>query len=269
MNSTSLILIAAEAAVKAGEEILKIYQTDFDVEHKADASPLTLADKAAHETIKNSLSGVGIPMLSEEGNAIEYDERKNWKELWIIDPLDGTKEFVKRNGEFTVNIALIRNNYPVLGVIYVPVTSQLFFAAEDLGSFLMKSDTSSELLNSIKNNSLFEKAIKLPDLRYQADYCRIVASRSHMSPETEEFIAEQEKRHKKVELVSMGSSLKICLVAEGKAELYPRFAPTMEWDTAAGQAIAEAAGKQFIDYTTGERMRYNRENLLNNWFLVS
>ena len=269
MTTIELLKLASQAAVNAGLEIMKVYASEIVVENKADNSPLTLADQAAHHKIKEFLNASGIPLLSEEGKEYDFEERKKWNTLWIVDPLDGTKEFIKRNGEFTVNIALIQNNYPVLGVIYVPVTEQLYFGSAEHGAFLIKGISSSDLLNKIESNTYLDHAISLPDVENKSSVFRLVASRSHMSPETENFIREQEQKHGKVELVSMGSSLKICLVAEGKAEMYPRFAPTMEWDTAAGQAIAEAAGKNFIDYQTGVRMKYNRENLRNNWFLVS
>jgi 3'(2'), 5'-bisphosphate nucleotidase len=260
-----LLMTAIQAAHNAGKSIMNVYETDFSVEHKKDESPLTLADSKAHDEIISKLKSTGIPVLSEEGKEIPFEERKAWKRLWIVDPLDGTKEFVKRNGEFTVNIALIENNYPKLGVIYVPVTGHLYFGEVGDGAwFTDKVDNM-----AIESwSTLLALSSSLPRYEKPGNKIRVVASRSHMSPETESFIREKEK-HSEVELVSMGSSLKICLVAEGKADIYPRFAPTMEWDTAAGQAIAEAAGKTFIDWNTGERMKYNRENLLNNWFLVS
>lgn len=263
----ALVELAVRAALCGGKEILEVYEKDFSVEYKDDNSPLTEADQRANLIIEESLRIAGKPILSEEGRSIPYDERKEWNELWIVDPLDGTKEFIKKNGEFTVNIALIRNHFPVLGVIYVPVTGVLYFGANEIGAWKavvpVKRGVSIPSMNEIEL-----LAERIPITRGENTPFRIVASRSHMSPETEVFIREQEKINGKAELVSMGSSLKICLVAEGSAELYPRFAPTMEWDTAAGQAIAEAAGKKFIDFGTKERMRYNREDLLNGWFLV-
>jgi 3'(2'), 5'-bisphosphate nucleotidase len=262
MKDLELINSAIRASILAGKEILTVYNSDFAVETKDDKSPLTEADKRAHHKIMNILDSTSIPVLSEEGKEIPFEERKNWSRLWIVDPLDGTKEFVKRNGEFTVNIALIENNFPVAGVIYVPVTGVLYVGWKGMGA--VKTISSNE--NSCWDD-IFTNENKIP-VKNNDEIFRIVASRSHMSPETEEYVKELENKHGKVELVSMGSSLKICLVAEGKAETYPRFAPTMEWDTAAGQAIAEAAGKEFLDWNTKSRMKYNRENLLNNWFLV-
>ncbi len=246
-----LLSLAVSAAEKAGTEILKVYGSDFTVERKEDKTPLTLADKNSHAVIEETLSRTGIPVLSEEGKDIPYSERKDWKHLWIVDPLDGTKEFVKRNGEFTVNIALIEDQRPVLGVIYSPVTKNMYYAAKGLGAF-----------RKVNN-----KEEKLPLARKHTKFT-VVASRSHMSSETYAYIEELKKRHGDIELISTGSSVKICLVAEGSADCYPRFGPTMEWDTASGQAIAECAGKEFIDISTGKPMTYNRENLLNNSFVV-
>lgn len=246
-----LLDIAIQAAKKGGEEILKIYNGKIEVEVKSDNSPLTLADKNAHLAIMSFLENTNIPVLSEEGREIPYSERKDWKKLWIVDPLDGTKEFIKRNGEFTVNIALIENGTPIMGVIYVPVTGVLYFGSKENGSFKQIDGITTKL--PIENN--------------KTNYIA-VGSRSHMSPETEAFFNELKEKHGEIEVVSMGSSLKICLVAEGVADVYPRFAPTMEWDTAAGHAIAKYAGKEFIDHSTGAEMKYNREDLLNKWFKV-
>ena len=256
------LALAIEASVAAGKEILKVYNlADFHIEQKEDNSPLTLADKNAHDKIMAYLSKLAIPVLSEEGRAIPYSERKNWDLLWIVDPLDGTKEFIKRNGEFTVNIALVKNNTPIMGVIYVPVKNTLYFGLEHIGAFKIEhfNDSNYDL------DDLIGAAQKLPIANTSSKYV-VVGSRSHMSAETETHFAELQKKHGEIEIVSMGSSLKICLVAEGVANEYPRFAPTMEWDTAAGQGIVQAAGKRLIDYKTNKTMTYNRENLLNNWF---
>jgi 3'(2'), 5'-bisphosphate nucleotidase len=258
-----LISNAIKAAYLGGLEILEVYESDFAVETKDDKSPLTMADKNAHLKIVEVL-GNELPILSEEGKSIEFSERSGWERFWMVDPLDGTKEFVKRNGEFTVNIALIENGKSVGGVIYVPVKKDLYFGAVGQGSFKISEYDGS----SFDWNELSQKAEKLPGKNESEKY-RAVGSRSHMSPETEEFFEELKKEHGEVEVVSMGSSLKICLVAEGSADVYPRFAPTMEWDTAAGHAIAKGAGKNIMDHTTKEEMRYNKENLLNNWFIVN
>ncbi len=271
----TLLETAIRAALLAGAEILDVYVTDFGVEEKDDASPLTLADRRAHRVIEDTLRPAGIPVLSEEGRGIPFDERKGWKRLWIVDPLDGTKEFVKRNGEFTVNIALVEDGWPVLGVILAPVGGTLYWAAEGMGAWKVTvpratgaAADASAARGIPALEDIASAAARLPLVSGHSGPLRIVASRSHLSPETEAFIREQEARAGSVEIVSMGSSLKICLVAEGSADLYPRFAPTMEWDTAAGQAIAEAAGRRFVEHRTGVRMRYNREQLRNDWFLV-
>jgi len=258
-----ILLTAISAAVKAGEEILKVYDSPFEVEHKADNSPLTIADKNAHETICAILKDTQLPVLSEEGKSIEYNERKNWKYFWMVDPLDGTKEFVKRNGEFTVNIALIHEQKSVLGVIYIPVSQTLYFAAQGLGSYKIHVAN----FKSFDLNALMSLAEKLPIEKANQKFT-VVASRSHLSEETEMFIDGLKTAHNDLQFISSGSSIKLCLVAEGSANVYPRFAPTMEWDTAAGQAICECAGKTVIDYTSNKTLLYNKENLLNNWFIV-
>ena len=371
---------------------------DFGIEKKADNSPLTLADKAAHNCIVRHLEPTGIPILSEEGAHLPYDERKAWHRLWIVDPLDGTKEFIKKNGEFTVNIALVEDGNPILGVIYVPATSTLYAGKVGEGAWKQVAPNSPPKLEGVpdragacvnrRSNNLSDlksfrrelrshgtpaegalwnilkarqigglqfrrqfsidnyildfycPAIRLAieldgDYHYDADKhesdtCRneelmrkygietmrienkyvftnprgienailaraelinkhtpsplrgtppnlggessgaftIVASRSHLTPETEDFIEQMKQEHEEVRLVSSGSSLKICLVAEGTADIYPRFAPTMEWDTAAGDAIARAAGREVVDAKTGKPLVYNKSDLHNPWFIV-
>ncbi len=248
--------IAIQAAILAGEKIMEIYNdpnSDFGIERKADNSPLTKADKAAHIQIMELLEPLQIPVLSEEGRAIPYSERKNWNKLWIVDPLDGTKEFIKRNGEFTVNIALVENGDPILGVIYIPVTKELYYADREEGAFKVSQG---------------EEAVKLPFERGHDSY-RVVASRSHLSQETSDFIEKIKERHPNIELVSKGSSLKICLIAEGTADVYPRYAPTMEWDTAAGDAILRATGKSLLKADCGDKLEYNKEDLLNPYFITT
>jgi 3'(2'), 5'-bisphosphate nucleotidase len=258
-----LLNTAITAALEAGKSILEIYHScDFAVEIKDDNSPLTKADLAAHHKIVSYLDKTEIPVLSEEGKAVPCGERKDWKQLWIVDPIDGTKEFIKRNGEFTVNIALIEDQRPVIGVIFVPVTGELYFSTKEIGAFKVLVD-----LKNIDLETIISNGNKLP-LRREDKTFTIVASRSHMSTETEGYVAKMREKHGEVNLISKGSSLKLCMVAEGQADCYPRFAPTMEWDTAAGQAICEHAGFQVIDWHTKENMLYNREELLNNWFLV-
>ena len=259
-----LLHTAITSALEAGKAILEIYHSgEFDVEIKVDNSPLTKADTASQNVIMSYLETTGIPVLSEEGRDIPYQERKSWKQLWIVDPIDGTKEFIKRNGEFTVNIALIENNKPLIGVIFVPVTGDLYFSSKEVGAFKVDVD-----LKDYDVKNLIVKANKLP-LQREDKIFTIVASRSHMSAETREYIQQMRDIHGDVKLISKGSSLKLCMVAEGAANCYPRFAPTMEWDTAAGQAICEHAGFKVLDWDTKTNMMYNREELLNNWFLVT
>jgi len=258
-----LLEIAKQAALEAGAEIMKIYTDptqDFGVEKKSDNSPLTLADKAAHLCILRYLDETGIPILSEEGQHLPFEERKEWNRMWVVDPLDGTKEFIKKNGEFTVNIALVENGTPVLGVIYIPVTDILYYGIVGEGAW-KETPSNSPSMGRTKEN--------LPiDGKVGRGSFVVVVSRSHMSPETEEYISQLRKNHDKIQLISSGSSIKICLVAEGTADSYPRFAPTMEWDTAAGDAIARAAGRQVVNIQTSQPLLYNKEDLHNPWFLV-
>jgi 3'(2'), 5'-bisphosphate nucleotidase len=258
-----LIELAVKAAVEGAKQILEVYDHEFDVEFKQDNSPLTLADKLAHEAISEVLKEDGLPILSEEGKSIPYETRKAWESFWVVDPLDGTKEFVKRNGEFTVNIALVEQGVPTLGVILVPVTGKLYFAEKTLGAFVAE-------LNELKFTSLADiQAGPLPQLQNNKDGSyKVVCSRSHMSPETEAYIESIRPQHPELDFVSIGSSLKLCLVAEGRADLYPRFGPTMEWDTAAGQAIVEISGGYVNRVDDGTPMRYNKEDLLNPWFIA-
>lgn len=264
------VMAAIDAALKAGEEIRSIYEdpaSDFEIERKADNSPLTIADRKAHETIVAILNETPFPVLSEEGKHLDYEIRRQWDTIWIVDPLDGTKEFIKRNGEFTVNIALVQNSVPVMGVIYVPVKSELYFAVEGMGAYKFVGQITGLEDDSVTLEQLIEKSERLP-VKVERDHFVIVASRSHLTPETETYIADLKKKHSRVELISSGSSLKICLVAEGMANVYPRFAPTMEWDTAAGHAIARAAGMEIYQAGKDEPLQYNKENLLNPWFIV-
>tara|TARA_B100000378_G_scaffold206253_1_gene169506 strand:+ start:9552 stop:10340 length:789 start_codon:yes stop_codon:yes gene_type:complete len=258
-----LLRIAILASLEAGSAIMEIYDNDdFGVDFKKDDSPLTKADIASHNIILKALEETKIPVLSEEGRNIDYEERKAWSTLWIVDPIDGTKEFIKKNGEFTVNIALVENQKPVLGVIYVPALQNLYYALATQGSFKAENISFNASLESIS-----EASQKLP-LKLAKDKYTIVASKSHLSKETEDYIEGIKNEHGEVETISKGSSLKLCMVAEGQADCYPRFAPTMEWDTAAGHAICLYAGKKVIDQNTSEEMLYNRENLLNNWFVA-
>ena len=255
--------VAVEAALDAGKAIMEIYESgDFDVTLKGDESPLTRADLAAHEVIMKHLMATEIPVLSEEGRDIPAEERQSWNRLWIVDPIDGTKEFIKRNGEFTVNIALVEEGRSVLGVIFVPVLGDLYFGAVEAGAH--KTSAGSHDWGA---SDWMSKGKSIPFAAEDRPHT-VVASRSHMSAETEDYIQALRDEFGEVNLISKGSSLKLCMVAEGKADCYPRFAPTMEWDTAAGQAICTSAGCEVLNWDTSEELAYNRDDLLNPWFLV-
>lgn len=255
---------AIEASIKAGDAIMNIYQEDFNVEYKDDASPLTQADKNANAVIMSYLETTSIPIISEENKEIDYDERKSWTKCWIVDPLDGTKEFVKKNGEFTVNIALIEDQKPIFGVIYVPAQRLLYVGdVKSKNAWKVAVDDSESDIETLMSKATALKPSK------NSNPLRVVGSRSHMNQDTLDYIDELKEKHQKpVEIVSKGSSLKFCLVAEGEADVYPRYAPTMEWDTAAGQAICKAVGLEVISLDTNQEMLYNRENLLNGYFHV-
>lgn len=256
---------AIQASLHAGKAILEVYSSDdFNVEVKGDDSPLTKADKNANDVINSFLVDTQIPIISEENKQTDYSERKKWSQCWIVDPLDGTKEFIKRNGEFTVNIALVENGNPILGVIYVPVLKTLYFTAED-ASTSYKVEIENE---DVSLDEVFANARTLEPQKEKKSPISIVGSRSHLNDDTKDFISEIEKTNS-VEIVSKGSSLKFCLVAEGNAHMYPRYAPTMEWDTAAGQAICQAVDVSVINNQTEKPLAYNKENLLNPYFLVS
>ncbi len=245
--------IIVAIAEEAGDAIIEIYNKDFTIEYKDDKSPLTEADTKSNEIICQALEKAypNIPLLSEENKAEEYRVRKNWEYFWLIDPIDGTKEFIKKNGEFTVNIALIHNNTPVLGVVYAPVLNDMYKAKKGEGAF--KNDQKLPLeVNEVPEESL-----------------RVVASKSHLSEETQAFIDELARDTEHIEQVSKGSSLKLVMVAEGSADIYPRLAPTMEWDTAAAHAVVLEAGKQVIQFESKADVVYNKENLLNPWFIVN
>ena len=239
-------------ALKSGKAILKIYETDFYVKYKDDNSPLTEADIEANRIICESLKKLypEIPILSEENIEVDYKVRKDWKYYWCIDPIDGTKEFVKKNGELTVNIALLYNNKPVLGVVLAPVLGDLYW--------------------SKKGDGAFKNGAKLPlNINKKVEESlTVVISHTKQPPELLEYIKKLESLTKKVEQISKGSSLKFCMVAEGKADIYPRFTPIREWDTAASHSILLEAGKDILQYENGEQVVYNKKNLLHPWFIV-
>jgi len=255
MNSTApnfekLLELAKNAALQAGKEILKVYNSDdFGVESKSDESPLTKADKAAHYKIVELLADSNLPILSEEGAEVPFEERSKWSYFWMVDPLDGTKEFIKRNGEFTVNIALIHKGCSVMGVVYTPVVNELFYAYNSIGAYKVDS-LGVHKLSSLEPENL--------------NGLRVVASRSHLNEETKSFMGKLVEP----EGVSMGSSLKFLAIADQKADVYPRYAPTMEWDSAAAHAICSVLGIEVMNLETQLPVQYNKENLLNPYFVV-
>lgn len=252
-NMDTLMPQLVKLASTAGQRIMAIYDSnELEVEFKADKSPLTLADRASHEELLAGLSELQCgPVLSEEGEALSWQQRSSWQQYWLIDPLDGTKEFIKRNGEFTVNIALIQNHQPVAGVVYAPAMDLLYYGSIWTGACKVSAGVTT--------------SIQVDDAPEASGHWRVVGSRSHQS----EAFTELMQRFEDYELLSMGSSLKLCLVAEGAADLYPRLGPTCEWDTAAAHAVVAAAGGQVYNWDTREPLAYNRqESLLNPWFLV-
>lgn len=262
MNLTEELELAIKTALRAGEAIMEIYDSEeLEVEFKDDSSPLTKADKAAHEIIVSYLRSSSLPILSEEGSDIPYGERKKWIRFWMVDPIDGTKEFIKRNGEFTVNIALIENQQPILGVVYAPTLKVLYLAEDGVGSFKMENISSIEDIYRLEPKDL-TKSI------YPETYT-LVVSKSHMNEQTQKFVDKKEQEFGNIVTASYGSSLKICKVAEGSAHCYPRFGPTKEWDTAAAHAIAIFANNRVYEINNKLNITYNKENLFNPYFIVT
>jgi 3'(2'), 5'-bisphosphate nucleotidase len=260
-----LIYNTIKTAYEAGEAILEIYKSGFEVTFKEDESPLTQADMKSHHIIVNQLACYDMPVLSEEGNKIDYESRSKWSAYWLIDPLDGTKEFVKRNGEFTVNIALIFNNLPILGVVYCPTTNEMYWGSEK-GSFKCKLEAKSEFRYEDYQSLMLDSEM-LP-LRNERDTYIVLGSRSHPSEEMESYLVQLKTMHPNIDLLTKGSSLKFCTLAEGAADEYPRFGPTMEWDTAAGHAVAVFAGCEMLQYPGNQPFYYNKPSLLNPWFIA-
>jgi len=239
-------------SIQAGEAILAFYQKDFEIKHKSDSTPVTAADMAAHHIIVDGLKKLtpDVPVLSEESAVVDFSIRSLWTHYWLVDPLDGTKEFVKGNGDFSVNIALIVNHKPILGVIYCPVTRAMYVAVKNGGAFKSEKDQPMQTISAVK---------------MRPNNIRVAGSRSHIGSNCQYFLGKFEH----YELIKMGSSLKSCLVAEGVADVYPRFGPTSEWDTAAAQCIVEEAGGMLVD-TRLEPLRYNtKDSLLNPFFIVA
>jgi len=258
---SDLLNTAITASIEAGQAIIEIYHSDqFEIQIKSDSSPLTKADLAAHTIIVSHLENTNIPILSEEDADIPFEIRSEWKRFWLVDPLDGTKEFIKKNDEFTVNIALIENGVPILGVIYLPVFESIYFAHKDIGSFFNDNIKNLDVHNII--NTSHKLPHKLPSVY------TVVGSRSHMNEQTQDYLAKLEQEKGKIKIISKGSSLKLCMVAEGSAHEYPRFGPTMEWDTAAGHAIALFSGATITQDDQKTNLKYNKKNLLNPYFII-
>jgi 3'(2'), 5'-bisphosphate nucleotidase len=255
MDLSKLLVDVRKAVAEAGAAILEIYADPkrFETESKADDSPLTAADLAANRILVSRLQELTpkIPILSEESKQAPWYDRKQWQSCWVVDPLDGTKEFLKRNDEFTVNVALVRDHQPILGVVYAPALQEWYFAARHEGAW---HQTGGKVMDKIQ---VAEPPVSRP--------WKVVGSRSHNTPEVDAFV----QRLGEAEMVAMGSSLKLCLVADGTADVYPRLGPTSEWDTAAAQIIVEEAGGQVLDAETGKPLTYNaRESILNPHFIV-
>ena len=257
MDINKLLKIARTAALKAGEAILEIYDSgNFEIEIKSDNSPLTRADRAAHKIIKEDLAQTGLPLLSEEGKSIPYEERKSWEFFWLVDPLDGTKEFIKRTNEFTVNIALVKRNVPIAGIVYAPKLDMLYCGSKDTGVVRIKNGEQTQLAPAKQKRTLEELREK--------ETVTVVASRSHNNEATVSFI----NQFPNVEMKSMGSALKLMLIADGSADIYPRLGPTMEWDTAAGDAILRALNMCAFQTDMVSPLAYNKPDLLNPYFIA-
>lgn len=257
------------AAVRAGAEIMKIYNSsdDYDVTFKSDHTPITIADRLAHDSIKRSLGATRIPILSEEGRSMLYEERSNWELFWLVDPLDGTVEFIKGNNEFTVNIALMENNICISAIVYVPYHNKMYIAERGRGAWLMR-DVAPDDNATYSYAEIYSRCEALPLADAEHDAFRVAVSRSHQTPETHEHIKTLYAEHPNIEVIEQGSSYKFCLIAEGSVDYYVRTTATSEWDTAAGELILSEAGGTTYDYTTGEPLTYNKEELYNPWFIA-
>ena len=263
MITNQLIDTAINASLLAGKKIMKVYASnDFEAVEKDDLSPLTKADIEAHLQISNILAATQIPVLSEEGIHLDFAERALWKTFWLVDPLDGTKEFISRNDEFTVNIALIHENQPIAGVIYIPVSKELFVGIVGLGAWKIVNPEPDCTVDQI-----IRFGTKLPQKNKNTEYT-VAASRTHLDDETVAFIEDLKINHPELKIVRKGSSIKFCMIAEGIADIFPRFGPTMEWDSAAGHAILKAVGKNVFQTDQQTEIRYNKENLLNPHFIA-
>jgi 3'(2'), 5'-bisphosphate nucleotidase len=245
---------------QAGDEIVKVYQSDdYQVKRKNDETPLTLADRKSNTVLVKGLQGLfpEIPYLSEESKKTPYQERKGWGHLWLIDPLDGTKEFIKENGEFSINLALIKDGKPIFGILYLPVLGLFYYAGKGYGSYKIEKNGKTIGLKPEKDN------------KNDVDRnIRVIFSKSHYNQETREYVDRIKKQYYHTEMISVGSAMKLAYLAEGKADIYPRLAPTMEWDIAAGQIIVEEAGGSVVSFQEKKSLIYNKEDLRNPWFVA-
>ncbi len=254
------------AAVKAGAAIMKVYKSDdYHINLKSDHTPITLADREAHNTIKECLGPTRIPVLSEEGREMLFDERRNWEMFLLVDPLDGTKEFIKGNNEFTVNIALMMNNECIASALYVPYHCKMYVAARGLGAYLIR-DVKPQEDSSLSQKQIELMMERLPLSSAAHSELRVAVSRSHQTPETHERIEQIRQQHPDLKVIEQGSSYKFCLLAEGAIDYYVRTTNTYEWDTAAGELILAEAGGSTLSYPEGKPLGYNKEDLRNPWF---
>lgn len=259
-----LLALAIETAIAAGKEILQVKEHGYHVSHKMDQSPVTSADIAAHRAISRSLSETGIPVLSEEAAAIPYADRKIWDTFWLIDPLDGTREFIENRLEYCVCIALIKKGTPVLGVIYIPEETTVYYGSYGKGAYRLKLKNNHDFIAS---SEIFEAAEMLPLSQKHINYV-VGCSRSHCSEKTKEYIAALQSSHPTYTIKEVGSAIKFCLVASGEIDIYPKLETCMEWDSAAGQAIVEASGGTVTTYKEKMPLEYNKEQLENPWFIA-
>ncbi|MBQ2993388.1 MAG: 3'(2'),5'-bisphosphate nucleotidase CysQ [Alistipes sp.] len=258
---------AFNAAVRAGWEIMKVYKNsdDYDIAVKSDKTPITIADRLAHNKIKEMLGETRIPILSEEGREMLYDERRNWELFWLVDPLDGTVEFIKGNNEFTVNIALMSENRCVCSVIYVPYLQKAYVASQDMGAYLLTGIAPSNAA-CYSYDEICSARRRLPLAEHEHEGYRIAVSRSHQTDETKAYIDAVRAERGDVEIVEQGSSYKFCMLAEGVIDYYPRTTHTYEWDTAAAELILSEAGGSTLSLPDYQPLRYNKEDLHNPWF---
>ncbi|MDR2126312.1 MAG: 3'(2'),5'-bisphosphate nucleotidase CysQ [Prevotellaceae bacterium] len=262
-----LFTTAVNAAIRAGAKIMEVYESgDLHIKAKSDLTPLTLADTLAHDEIKSNLAVTRIPVISEEGRSIAYDERSSWDLFWMVDPLDGTDEFINRTSDFTVNIALIQNGYPTIGIVYAPAYERIYFAAKERGSY-RKTNVKPDINAQFNYDEMIENSIKLPVQNTNGNRLIVVTSRLHISPETSDYVNELKTKFPDHTVIRRGSSLKMCMLAVGKADIYPRLDTTWEWDTAASQIIAEEAGCSVHSVESDTRLNYNKENMQNPWFI--